>query len=122
MMDDLRPEDFDFLVAGGYLARKVSFPTPECSYHGKDLTGGGTVFCAKHGSPEPFNDGPGVYEGGNVIIKDNTPWTINLWNQLAPFISLLINIPIFLIGLYCTYRLILLPFQIFASVMNSISN
>ena len=39
-------------VTGEYLKKKISYPTPECSYGGSSLTGGGTITCTVHGTVE----------------------------------------------------------------------
>ena len=40
------------LVTGEYLKKKISKPTPSCSYSGSSLTGGGTISCGVHGTVE----------------------------------------------------------------------
>lgn len=39
--------------------------------------------------------------------NENTPWTVRIWNNyLSWVVNLLINIPLFLLGVYCTYKII----------------
>lgn len=53
MVDVLDGELMDRLVAGQYLKRKMSYPTPQCRYGSLGhLTGDGTIVCSSHGTVE----------------------------------------------------------------------
>ncbi|HOT28652.1 MAG TPA: VIT domain-containing protein [Candidatus Ozemobacteraceae bacterium] len=104
MVDD---QVIDGLQQSNYLKGGINRPEAGCAYLSSgDLTGGGVIYCAIHGTVEPSNLG-----NININYQDGTPWETKLWNNvLQPIVSLAINIPIFLIGLWLTWKIITLPF------------
>ncbi len=104
MVDD---QVIEGLTQGNYLKGSINKPESGCAYLSSgDLTGGGVIYCAIHGTVEPSNIG-----NINIKYQDGTPWETKLWNNfLQPVVSLAINIPIFLLGLWFTWKLITIPF------------
>ncbi len=95
------------LCQGNYLKGGINRPEAGCAYLSSgDLTGNGVIYCAMHGAVDRSDLG-----NVNINIQDGTPWETKLWNNvLQPIVSLAINIPIFLIGLWFTWKIITLPF------------
>jgi uncharacterized protein YegL/competence protein ComGC len=50
----------------------------------------------------------GTYVRNNpdpYAVDENTPWAVRIWNQhLAKAVNLLINVPLFFLGLYCFFK------------------
>jgi len=107
MIDD---QVIEGLKQSNYLKGAISKPETNCTYlNAGDLTGQGRIYCAIHGcveAPDPTNI-------PHVNFQDGTPWETRVWNTfLNPLLSLAINIPLFLLGLWFTWKLITLPFVI----------
>ncbi|MBP7632650.1 VWA domain-containing protein [Candidatus Ozemobacteraceae bacterium] len=104
MIDD---QVIDGLQQSNYLKGGINRPESGCAYLSSgDITSGGVIYCALHGTIEPSN-----IANLNFKYQDSTPWETKLWNNvLQPIVSLAINIPIFLIGLWLTWKIITLPF------------
>lgn len=51
----------------------------------------------------------GTYVRNNpdpYAVDENTPWAVRIWNQhLAKAVNLLINVPLFFLGLYCFFKI-----------------
>ncbi len=105
MIDD---QIIDGLQQGNYLKGGISKPEQNCAYLSSgDLAGTGTIYCAIHGCVE--GDNPSNVP--SINFQDGTPWETRAWNTiLYPIINLAINIPIFLLGLWFTWKVITLPF------------
>lgn len=105
------------LVHGKYLRNQITPPEQTCSYYGSNIVDGGLIYCASHGSVEsPECDAVPPGQAVKIVRTDTTPWTTRAWNAFLPLIELLINIPLLLIGLYFSLKLITLPFRLFAAV------
>lgn len=104
MVDD---QVIEGLCQANYLKGGINKPEAKCAYLSSgDLAGNGVIYCALHGAVE--RSGLGNF---NINVQDSTPWETKLWNNvLQPIVSLAINIPIFLIGLWFTWKIITLPF------------
>ncbi|HEY9068695.1 MAG TPA: VIT domain-containing protein [Candidatus Ozemobacteraceae bacterium] len=104
----------DGLVQSNYLKGGISRPEARCAYLSSgDLCGTGVVYCALHGAVEG-ND-PATVPA--IQYQDATPWETRLWNQvLNPIVSLAINLPIFLLGLWFTWKIVTLPFVLLYSL------
>jgi hypothetical protein len=147
MLSVVTENELQLLVDGNYLKALPVRPESDCWYGTKgDLTHDGCIVCARHGSVEEpvtegdVNSGPTgsltYYDpqvGGYVnqvsaaeIKNIPTPWTTRIWNDyLAGIVSLLINVPIFLIGiafsLYLFYAILSIPFKLVAAIISLFS-
>ena len=145
MIDVITPEVMDLLVQGKYLKSPIVHAEHECCFGTVgDLTKGGQLICAIHGSPENpitdvdsaeardlINQGTFYDASTNSLVPgtvskveiryENETWFTRIWNSwLADLVNLLINVPLFIIGLvfslYLMYFLLSLPFKIIASI------
>jgi Ca-activated chloride channel family protein len=137
MMTVVTEKELDILVQEGYLKSKITHPTNECAYGTiGDLTNGGYICCLEHGTVEDipegtrelaiYSDGQGGYTS-QLMTKETMPWTTRIWNNyLADIVSLVINVPLFVIGilfsLWLTYQIISLPFKIIGAIFNTSSD
>ncbi|MDD3147744.1 MAG: VWA domain-containing protein, partial [Candidatus Riflebacteria bacterium] len=125
-LDVLTENEIPLLVEGKYLKSMVVRPEAGCSYGTVgDLRGKGTLVCALHGTVEDEQSmqemlsaeaGPGnqsIYydaatnqyvEAVDVVVEEGlTPWTTRIWNNyLSGIVSILINVPLFILGLAFT--------------------
>lgn len=135
------------LEEGSYLKGKMQMAEKDCYFGATGpLDKNGVVICAIHGTPEDpfteetteetknlvrnnvfFNPVTNSTDGSNVIVRyESETWFARIWNSwLADVVSLLINVPLFIIGLafslYLTYIVITLPFRVIAAVINFLS-
>lgn len=98
----------DGLTQANYLKGSINKPENGCAYLSSgDLAGGGVIYCALHGCVEG-NDPANI---PSINFQDATPWETKFWNTfMIPILNIAINVPLFLIGLWFTWKLITLPF------------
>lgn len=130
----MRVLDQDILKDGGYIRAEVKCPEMGKYGSMGDMSAeGGKIVCTNHGMlleedreayiglPVDFADGTStelfpqyIYDNyarerrasRTYEVNQNTPWTVRIWNNfLVEVVSLLINIPLFLLGLYCTWKI-----------------
>ncbi|MBU1107270.1 MAG: hypothetical protein KKB51_11425, partial [Candidatus Riflebacteria bacterium] len=147
MIDVMTPEVMDLLVQGKYLKSPIVPAEQDCCFGTiDDLSKSGIVICAVHGSIEdPIIDSSSAdakaivsqatfYDAStNSLIPgtvttveiryENETWFTRIWNSwLADAVNLLINVPLFIIGLvfslYIMYYILSLPFKIIAGISN----
>ena len=134
MMTVVTEKELDILVQGGYLKSRITHPTNECQYGTVgDLTQGGQICCLEHGTVEKipegtqkmaiYSDGKGGYTS-QIMTRETMPWTTRIWNEyLADTVSLVINVPLFIIGilfsLWLTYQIISIPFKIIMALFKT---
>ncbi|MGM0599506.1 MAG: VIT domain-containing protein [Candidatus Rifleibacteriota bacterium] len=134
MMTVVTEKEVDILVQEGYLKSRLTHPTNECAYGTiGDLSNSGYICCLEHGTVEDipegtkelaiYSDGQGGYTS-QLMTKETMPWTTRIWNNyLADILSMVINIPLFVIGLlfslWLIYQIISLPFKIIGSIFNT---
>ncbi len=132
------------LLEKGYLKGKIIMPEDECCFATTGpLDQDGVIICALHGTPEdPFTEetmeetreqvrqnsfvdmGGNSLSGDKIVVRyEADSWFTRIWNSwLADLVNLLINIPLFIIGLafslYLTYIVLSLPFKVIAAVIN----
>lgn len=97
------------LVQSNYLKGGLNKPESHCAYLSSgDIAGSGVIYCAMHGCVE--NDGRNIVVP-SINFQDATPWETRFWNNIMlPILNIVINVPIFLIGLWLTWKIITLPF------------
>lgn len=143
MLDVVTENELQMLVDMKYLKSLPIHPEQGCCYGTRgDLSKDGCMVCALHGSvEEPFIEGDSNFTGptGSLVYYDPTsggyvsqvtatdiqnmpiPWTTRIWNNyLADAVGLLINVPLFIIGLafslWLFYVILKLPFQVLGSI------
>jgi len=147
-LDIVTENELDLLVQGKYLKAMPVKPEAECWYGCKgDMTKDGVMVCALHGSVEEpiMVHEPGSGPTGDIIFYDpatgkyvtqvatsnvingTVPWTTRIWNTyVADALNLLINVPLFILGLafslWLFYFIIMLPFRILQSFYNAVFN
>lgn len=138
MISVLTEREIGVLIAGKYLKSEISRPEPDCVYGTiGDLTGTGRVCCSVHGTVEEETDDKtqetAIFADGadgfvtHEYVAEQTPWTTRIWNDyLADAVNLLINVPLFILGLafslYLFYHIIVTPFKIIAALFGWNSN
>lgn len=141
-MSILTENEIQLLVDAKYLKSAPVHPETDCCYGTKgDLTKDGVIVCAKHGSVEEpiLEEEAGTGPTGNLTFFDpatggyvtqqsdvnNIPthWTTRIWNSyLADALNLLINIPLFIIGIIFSLWLIALPFRMLSAFVDFLRN
>lgn len=146
MMDIVTENELDILVKEKYLKAMPVKPEEGCWYGCKgDVSQDGVVVCALHGSveepiiPEESKSGPtgdlifydpasGQYVSQVItsdVINQTIPWTTRIWNTyIADALNLLINVPLFLVGLafslWLFYIIITLPFKVLQAIYDGL--
>lgn len=138
MIHVLTEREIDLLVQGKYLKSEISRPEQDCTYGTVgDLTGTGIVCCSVHGTVESeeeiaarggvekaiYADGANGFVTHEYVVAQ-TPWTTRIWNDyLADAVNLLINVPLFILGLafslYLFYHILRIPFVVIGSIFSS---
>lgn len=111
--------DFSLLTGNaGYLKS-----TPMCPSNGfysetDDLSISGTICCTIHNTADDLaND----VNGKRVSYQYSNPWYVNLWNTCLPAIEMLVNIPLFLLGLYFSITIFIrLPLEFFGGILRAV--
>lgn len=142
IMDIVTENELDILVQNKYLKAMPVKPEQACWYGCKgDMSQDGVIVCALHGSVEEpvMENQPGTGPTGEMIYYDpatgnyvtqvstadvvnsTVPWTTRVWNAyLADAVNLLINVPLFLLGiaftLWLLYFIIMAPFRILQAI------
>ena len=148
MIDELDQETMDNLLKGQYLKSPMVMAKKECCFSITDaLYSEDSIVCSVHGNSEieleensdqqtsdMFREG--VYLeiidkkqlviNKSEIIHEEDSWLKKTWNSwLADVVNLLINVPLFIIGLvlsfYLTYLILLLPFKLLAGLFELLS-
>ncbi len=132
MITVLTEREIQILVQEKYLKGDIVRPEQDCVYGTiGDLTQDGVISCSVHGPiGESNSSGKAVYaDGANGYVTyeqvvAQTPWTTRIWNDyLADAVSLLINVPLFILGLafslYLFYHILALPFKIFSALFGT---
>lgn len=134
MMTVVTEREIEILVQGKYLKSHPVKPEQGCVYGSiGDVSKDGAICCALHGTVEEqkttqtaiyADEGNGYVTHQQVI--EQTPWTTRIWNDyLADAVSLLINVPLFIIGLafslYLFYHILTMPFKILRAIFGSAS-
>lgn len=134
------------LIQGKYLKAPIVMAEQSCCFASVgQLDQDGFIICAEHGSPEhPFDATTSEevknqarkglfinFENGNTkevieVKYEPESWFTRIWNSwLADLVSLLINVPLFIVGiaftLYFTYAIIMLPFKIIGGIIEFFS-
>ncbi|EKD82758.1 MAG: hypothetical protein ACD_39C01114G0001 [uncultured bacterium] len=147
MMTYYTENEMNLLIEGKYLKSPIVPAEKDCCIGTVgDLSQDGTVICSIHGSPEnPISEGDAPQESKDLISQavfydsstnslvpgtvsrvevryEGETWFTRIWNSwLADVINLLINVPLFIIGLffslYLFYVIITLPFKIIAGIV-----
>lgn len=131
MMTVVTENEMDLLVQGKYLKARMTKPEIGCNYGTiGDLSNDGLICCALHGTVEsPDNNpnavnGTSIYSDGsngyvsNIMVNEQTHWTTRIWNDyLADALNVIINVPLFIIGLlfslYLLWKILCIPFELF---------
>jgi Ca-activated chloride channel family protein len=132
MITVLTEREIQLLIEEKYLKSDISRPEQDCVYGTiGDLSQNGMICCAIHGTVEEnstsekavYADGANGYVTYEQVVAQ-TPWTTRIWNDyLADAVSLLINVPLFILGLafslYLFYHILALPFKIFKALFSA---
>ncbi len=125
------PTDPDnFLVKGGYLKGPLSKPESGCTYGViGDISGTGHIFCTVHGTVDEIGQGQNNGERfrydptTNTIITEQvvTTWYTRIWNDYGvPILNVVINVPLFILGILFTlwlcYKVLQVPWIIVKSL------
>lgn len=143
MLEVVTENELQVLVDLKYLKSLPVHPEEGCFYGTKgDVSKDGCIVCALHGSvEEPFIEGDSNFTGptGTLLFYDPntggyvshvtatdiqnipTPWTTRIWNNyLADAVGLIINVPLFIIGLafslWLFYIILTIPFRVMGSI------
>lgn len=145
LLDVVTENEIPLLVERKYLKSEPVRPEAGCAYGTVgDLSSQGTLVCALHGTVESSEDLQGgqpaeaapqqnqaIYfdpvSGQYVESIDVTevagviPWTTRIWNNyLADLLGLLINVPLFIVGLafslWLLYTIVMIPFRMLNSI------
>jgi hypothetical protein len=148
MITELNDHVIDDLVQGKYLKARIVPAEQDCCFGSTGpLNQDGVVICAVHGCPDmPFdaNTDPAIKEqvrqgkfydlgnggvvSGHVEIRyEGETWFTRIWNSwLADALNLLINVPLFIIGLvfslYLMYAILSVPFKIIGGILAMFSD
>ena len=142
MITTFTENEMSLLIDGKYLKSAVNRPTEQCHYGCiGDVSQNGMIVCAEHGTVEMPETAEAAIAHGNSIYYDPqtnsyvsmiieehqavTPWTTRIWNTyLADIVNLLINVPLFIIGiaftLWLTYTILSIPFKVVYSIIRFI--
>jgi Ca-activated chloride channel family protein len=147
MITEMNDHVIDDLVQGKYLKSPIVPAEQSCCFGSTGpLDGDGVIICAEHGTVEdPFDVntdqkikdeirkyrfydlGTGNQTSENVEIRyEGDSWFIRIWNSwLADVVNLLINVPLFIIGLvfslYLMYAILSVPFKIIGGIIQLFS-
>lgn len=153
MISDFDGNTIDLLVQGKYLKSQIVPAEQNCAFSSiGPLSQAGIVMCGVHGTVEhPFDenmsdeernmvaqgifyelsgnsDMSGNQLGSKVEVRyEGETWFTRIWNSwLADVVNLLINVPLFIIGiaftLYLTYLILSIPFKFIAGIVGMFSD